>query len=103
MYLRISPDAPVTVHEADDCGRLHVTLDGATEEQADTALRSAALGRIDGPDEAWLDLAGLRALAEGAATADDWAAQWDKMIAYARSKGWATPDGTEVQAHIERA
>lgn len=100
MYLRIRPDAPVTVHEPDDCGRLHVTA--ASDEEADTALRAAGLGRLAAPGEVWLDLAGLRALAEPAATAADWPGQWDKMVGYARSKGWADADGREVRAHIER-
>lgn len=99
MYLRIRPGAPISVHEPDDCGRLHVTA--ASDAEADTALRAAALGRLAGPGEVWLDLAALRALTEAEATAADWPDRWAKMVGYARSKGWADTGGREVRAHIE--
>jgi hypothetical protein len=102
MYLRIRSDGPVSVHEADDCGRLHVTLDGVSEDDADAALRAAGLGRVSGPDHAWLDLAALRTRAEAAATEPGWPAAWDAMIAYAGTHGWLSPDNREVRAHIEQ-
>ena len=54
-------------------------------------------------DEVWLDAAALRAAAEAEATAPDWAAQWDGMVGFARSRGWVSDDGATLQVHVEPA
>ncbi len=58
-------------------------------------------------DHVWLSITGLKAaaLATMAVSSDDerteWAQAYDGMIGYAVSKGWTSPDGTRVRAHIE--
>ena len=60
-----------------------------------------------GADHVWLSITGLKAaaLATMATSSDDeraeWAQAYDGMIGYAVSKGWASPDGSSVRAHIE--
>ncbi|MEU2348315.1 hypothetical protein [Modestobacter sp. NPDC049651] len=92
----------VRVVDVDDLKRLHVAVGAVTDEEADQALRSAGLGRLD-DGAAWLDAAALRAAAEAGATAPDWAAQWDGMVGFARSRGWVSEDGATLQAHVEPA
>ena len=93
----------VKVVDVDDLTRLHLALGAVTDEEADSALREAGLGRLQDADTGFLDVAALRAAAEPQAGADDWAQQWDGMVEYARSKGWLTDDGASLQVHVESA
>jgi hypothetical protein len=92
----------VEVKDVDDLARLHVAVGAVTDEEADGALRGAGLGRLE-QDTAWLDVAALRAAAESQATTDGWAQQWEGLVEQARTKGWASDDGTSLRAHVEPA
>ena len=84
------------VVDVDDLGRLHLALGEVTDEEAAEVLERSGLGRLH-------DAAALRAAAEPRATAPDWPARWDAMVAAARSKGWVTEDGASLQVHVESA
>jgi hypothetical protein len=92
----------VQVADVDDLTRLHVAVGAVTDEEADQALRSAELGRLE-EGTAWLDVAALRAAAEPRATAADWADQWDGMVEFARTQGWVDDGGATLRAHVEPA
>ena len=92
----------VRVADVDDLTRLHVAVGAVTDEEADEALRTAELGRLE-DGTAWLDVAALRAAAEPQAGADDWAQRWDGMVAEAGDSGWLRDDGATVQVHVESA
>ncbi len=102
MYLSIHADGGVSIHEADDCGRLHLTVSGVEHARADAALRAAGVGEMHGTEHAYLDLEALHALARAASTADGWAEKWQAMVDYARAKGWIGADGRSVRVHVER-
>lgn len=89
-----------TVHDADDCTRLHVSTD-LPETELDEALRVTGTGRIAAEGTALLTLDMLSTRARAAASLPNWAERWDEMLAYAARKGWITENGTAVQAHIE--
>ena len=91
------------VVDVDDLGRLHLALGEVTDEEAAEVLERSGLGRFQDADTAVLDAAALRAAAEPRATAGDWSARWDAMIASARSKGWVSDDGATIQVHVESA
>jgi hypothetical protein len=93
----------VRVVDVDDLTRLHLALGAVTDEEADSALREAGLGRLEGEDTGFLDVAALRAAAESQAGAADWAQQWDGMVEYARGKGWQADEGASLQVHVESA
>ena len=95
------PEARVV--DIDDLGRLHLALGEVTDEEAAEVLERSGLGRLHDTDTAFLDAAALRAAAEPRATAPDWPARWDAMVAAARSKGWVTEDGASLQVHVESA
>jgi hypothetical protein len=63
------------------------------------------LGTVDeGGDHVWLSIAALRDAAAATVSADEraaWLDAYDGMIAYALSKGWGSPDGASVRAHLE--
>jgi hypothetical protein len=92
----------VEVKDVDDLARLHVAVGAVTDEEADAALRTAGLGRLE-DDTAWLDVAALRAAAEPQSTADSWGRAWEGMVEQARAKGWASEDGASLKAHLEPA
>ena len=67
---------------------------------------AAALGALveldDDGAHAWLSIAGLRDLAGPLAADDEWMTSFDGMVGYAASKGWLSPDGSAIRAHVER-
>jgi hypothetical protein len=91
------------VVDIDDLSRLHLALGQVTDEEAAEVLERAGLGRFRDAETAFLDAAALRAAAEPRATAQDWSARWDAMVAAARSKGWVSEDGASLQVHVESA
>ena len=95
------PDARVV--DNDDLGRVRLALGEVTDEEAAEVLERAGLGRFADSETVHLDAAALRAAAEPRATSPDWAAQWDAMVAKARSNGWLSEDGATLEVHIESA
>ncbi len=95
------PEARVV--DVDDLGTLHLALGQVTDEEAAEVLERSGLGRFQDAETAFLDAAALRAAAEPRATAPDWPAQWDAMVAKARSRGWLSEDGGSLKVHIESA
>jgi hypothetical protein len=91
------------VVDIDELGQLHLALGEVTDEEAAEVLERSGLGRIKDAGTAFLDAAALRAAAEPRATAPDWAARWDAMVARARSNGWLSDDGASLQVHVESA
>lgn len=97
MYVLVTEEggeARAAVADAANLRQLHAEFRGVADDQA-----AAALGSVDG-DHAWLDASALRAAGDGSA---QWAAGFDGMLAYAAGKGWASPDGSAVRAHIVRS
>ncbi len=103
MIVEVLGAGDVRVVDVEDLTRLHLALGAVEVEEADAALRSAGLGRLEGDDTGYLDIAALRAAAEPHARAENWAGGWDGMIGYARSKGWVADDGASLQVHVESA
>lgn len=101
MIVTLATDG-LLVQDADDCRRLH--LETALDDDAlRVALRGTGTGELAPDGDAWLDLATLRARAQLAASAPDWAQRWSAMIDYATREGWVSPDGRAVQVHVQRA
>ena len=93
----------VRVADVDDLKRLHLAVGALTDEDVDSALRQAGMGRLVDGETGVLDVGALRAAAQRQATAADWAEQFDRMVASAASKGWAADDGAGLQVHVEPA
>jgi hypothetical protein len=86
--------------EADDCTRFDVVVHGSADHgQLERALLSASVGRTRG-DDALVTVAAVRRLAAGS-VAEGWEAAFAAMLDYARSQGWMSDDGEEIQAHVE--
>jgi hypothetical protein len=88
-----------TVADAENLRQLHAEFRGIGDAEAAAALAAAGLGTVDG-EHAWLEASALRAAGDGS---PEWVAGFDGMLAYAATKGWASADGSRVQAHIVRS
>ena len=93
----------VRLEEVDDLARLRLAVGALTDEDVDSALRAAGLGRLVDGDTGVLDVAALRAAAQAKATVDGWDAAFDEMVAEAGTKGWTADDGAGLQVHVEPA
>lgn len=99
MIVEITTDG-MKVVEVEDCSRLHVSTT-LPRYQIDETLRSCDGGRLASDSQALLDLKALHTRARAVAQAPDWEQRWQAMVNYAREKGWLTPDGQELRAHLE--
>jgi hypothetical protein len=93
----------VRVEDVDDLTRLHLAVGALTDEDVDSALRDAGLGRLVDGENGVLDVAALRAAAEPRATSANWAEEFDGMVTSATEKGWSADDGAGLQVHVEPA
>ncbi len=94
MIVRVADDGAVALDDAADCKRLHV--EAADAAGAAAALEAAGAGRALDDEHVLLDVDWLAHESAGIADPDAFAA----MLAYAGSKGWTTPDGRAVRAHL---
>lgn len=101
MFVRLSSNT-ATVHQADDCHRLHVSTDLPGEELA-AALRTTRTGRLRADGDVDLDVDRLFRQAKSVATLTDWPQRWERMMDYATARRWVSEDGAFVRAHLEVA
>ncbi len=88
----------VGLEDPGDCGRFHVAARGERDERRlAEALTKAAVGRMEGED-ALVEMGAVRRLAEGR-VAPGWEQDFDRMVDYAKTKGWVRGDA--IQAHVE--
>jgi hypothetical protein len=99
MFIVVSRNGRLALHEPDDFKKLHVEAeDGAMSRDA-IAAALASIAQVDG-DNFWIEVAGLKALGrrDGA-----WEASFDAMIASVQKFGWLSPDGQRVRCHLKTA
>lgn len=90
----------VTLEEPDDCARFHLQIAGGRDPATlASTLRDAGTGRLVG-DDAFIRVDALCALAAGR-VGEGWQVDFDRMLDYARTKGWFDDAGDAIQAHIE--
>jgi len=98
MILDISETA-ATLTEPDDCGRFHVRVPAdLTVDAVDNVLAQSAAGHRIGTDQVAVNIRWLRSSAHD--VAPDWADRFDKMLAFAGTKGWLTDNGAGVYGHV---
>jgi hypothetical protein len=95
MIIRVNASGEVSLDEADNFRGFKLVSAIADKTRLGEVLRAA--GRYDG-EHAWIDKAWL--IRNGGQDAV-WRAEFDKMCAYAQSKGWIENDA--IRAHVENA
>ncbi|GAA4559118.1 hypothetical protein [Pseudonocardia xishanensis] len=102
MYFRITAADVELVDPADVQGFSAVVPADLPPEDLAASVARHELGEVlPGGEHLMIPLETVRRLAEGR-VGPDWPADFEKMIAYAASKGWTSADGTAVRAHVER-
>lgn len=99
MYLKIADNGEVTLEEATDFGRFHIS---AAPRQVSGAAASTAfleLSEDAGEGHYWLDADALVALSPEAGKAD-WTASFWSMLQKAEPYGFADVAGRRVKAHL---
>lgn len=96
--MRVVIDASgVQLDDPADCRRFHVVHDKAVALTA--ALRDSGAGYAEDGD-VMIEVSWLREQARDGVGAA-WPADFAAMLEYAAGKGWLTPDGCHVRAHVE--
>jgi hypothetical protein len=99
LIVRIHADSSVTLDDPDTFTAFHVAAPDLEHRAILAALGPDA--RDAGNDELWLSIDRLHAL--GARYGGpDWRPGCDRMLEYAKSKGWIDESGSHVRAHVER-
>lgn len=94
MIIAIDPNGNVALNEVGDFKGFKVTTPNNDETFMTRAL--AAAGRYDGT-HAWISQDWV--IAQGAGHGPAWRDGFDKMAAYAQSKGWI--ENGAIRAHVE--
>jgi hypothetical protein len=90
----------VTLGDEDDLSRFSIRVPkGSSAELISNSLLTAGAGRIEG-DHAAVSVEWLRRCTMSRPA--QWQGDFERMLAYATSKGWMDPAGGAVMAHIER-
>ena len=100
MFVRLSgPGGQAELVEPSDCKRFHVEYGVAGADPADVAaaLGAWADGAVDG--HVWIRVEAVRSAAVGR-VGSDWEADFDGMLAFARTKGWLNDAGDAIAAHV---
>ena len=95
MIVRVHSDG-VALEDIDTLTAFKVAAPEKLRVRLDEALGPA--GGFDG-EHAWISEAWLRKI-----TADrplEWGVGFEKMLAFARTKGWVDPSSGRVRAHVE--
>jgi len=99
--LAVAP-GPAELRDPDSFTEFKILIEGADDAADAVGAAAARLGRVAGPDHVFVEVELLERLAGERAEDEEWSAQLEAMIEYAKSKGW-TDEAGAVRAHVERA
>lgn len=100
MRVEIGHDCHPTIINPDDCASLSVAAPGPGPLLAAARQTGGLVASVESR-AAWLDIDRLRSTAQPAGPDPDWHDAFDRMIEFARRRGWIGAGGTTVRAHIE--
>ena len=95
MIIAVDASGKVSLQEADNFRGFKVVASLSDKTKLGEVLKSA--GRYDG-EHAWITKAWL---IQQAPKDPNWRNEFDKMVAFAQSKGWV--EGDAIRAHVEIA
>jgi hypothetical protein len=100
MHLHLTASGP-ELAEPDDCTTFSVVVDPELDTETVRALLAEYKAGTLTEDAKYVFVPpeALRALA-GGRTGADWASRFEKMLAYAATKGWISENG-DVRGHID--
>lgn len=100
MNVTFSPDGTVSLTDAANLRAFKAVLAGS-KGLGDLVRRHPGLVRaVQDDDHLWLDVEAVAGLGP---KDSEWRQGFDRMIAYAATKGWTRGEPVEVAAHVEFA
>jgi hypothetical protein len=100
VYVKVENAESVTLCDEDDLTRFSVQVPkDSSAETISSYLAQTDTGRLEG-DEAVVSIEWLRR--RTASRSQQWHGDFDRMLAYASSRGWMDSTGEAVIAHVER-
>ncbi len=104
----LAADPPVVrLDDPEDCQRFQVTVAGgvgggvAASSSLARVIARSGMARLDEDgSHAWVLVSALRRAANGR-VGTEWPEAFEAMLGYAASKGWLSPSGEEIRAHVE--
>jgi hypothetical protein len=87
--------------DPDDLGSFKVLARGREGDTAGLAEALQGVATLAEDGHAFVGVDAVRRLAGARARDPEWNAGFDKMLAYAGSKGWMNDAGTAIQAHVD--
>lgn len=100
MKIRIAADGNATLEEPDDFKGFAVLAKGPASNAAAFSGKLPSGIAMDGETHAWIGIDWLKSKLDIPANADR-AGNFEKMLAYARSKGWTRGEPEAIRGHIE--
>jgi hypothetical protein len=99
----VSRSPAVALRDQDDFGSFKVVVSGMAAGDPRLAGILEPYGSIGSNGDALLRIDAIKALAGNRGANPEWLARLDRMIGYARSRGWLAEAGSAIQAHCEYA
>jgi hypothetical protein len=98
MIVHLNTDGRLTLAAPEDFKRLHCAFASPPSEAPLVCAQLAGLVELEGTDAAWICLDWMRhQAAEPRAT---WLLELQRMIDWAKPRGWVSPDGQRLKAHV---
>jgi hypothetical protein len=91
----------VSLAEPDDLGSFKVLALSPEPDPDGLAGALDGVGTTADDGHAFIAIDAVRRLAGARVDDPAWSEGFEKMLAYAGSKGWIDPSGTAIQAHVE--
>ncbi|MGO4396455.1 hypothetical protein AB4Z46_34435 [Variovorax sp. M-6] len=98
MIVHLNTAGHLTLAEPDDFKRLHCAFVPPASEAPVVRAQLADRVELEGTEAAWIGLDWMRSSASEPRAA--WLLEFDRMIEWAMSRGWISPDGQRVKAHV---
>ena len=99
MIIVIDESRDVRLVDPLDTKKFHVEIRSKAADIASLGAAFSPYGVLDNREYAWVDASALRGWT-GVAEDSRYQAGIASMLGYAARKGWLSPDGTKVRAHI---
>ena len=102
MCIEVS-ETQISVREAEALTAFSVRtqLDADQLAMQFRTIDQGAWGYVDDTGYAWVNRAAIERSVESTETGPQWTADFGAMVAYAQSRGWVSPDGDAIRAHVE--
>ena len=99
MYLKIGTAGALSMEEADDFKRFHISAEMDTLADGDALSEFEAISEDAGDGHFWLDADAILILS-GRSEDEDWRAAFQDMLEKAAPYGFADLEGRRIKAHV---